>query len=41
VLWIYLASTVLGAIFGAWVYERIRGAEAPRFEEFGLLGPIE
>ncbi len=41
VLWVYLASTVLGAIFGAWVYERIRGAEAPKFEEFGLLGPIE
>jgi aquaporin NIP len=38
--WVYWGATILGMIFGAWVYERIRTADAPKAEEFGLLGPI-
>ncbi len=37
---IYWGATILGAIFGAWVYERVRTAEPPTSEEFGVLGPI-
>ncbi len=38
--WVYWSSTILGAIFGAWVYEQIRTAKPPEAEEFGILGPI-
>ncbi|MFH0817261.1 MAG: aquaporin [Candidatus Micrarchaeota archaeon] len=39
-LWVYWTSTILGAIFGAWAYERIRTAEPPKVDDFGVLGPI-
>ncbi|MFH1470350.1 MAG: aquaporin [Candidatus Micrarchaeota archaeon] len=38
--WVYWPAILLGAIFGAWAYERVRSGEAPKFEEFGVLGPI-
>ncbi len=38
--WVYWSSTILGAIFGAWTYERVRTAEPPKVEDFGVLGPI-
>lgn len=38
--WIYWVATILGMIFGAWVYERIRTGEAPQAAEFGVLGPL-
>jgi aquaporin NIP len=37
---IYWGATLLGAIFGAWAYERVRNETAQKAEMFGVLGPI-
>jgi aquaporin NIP len=37
---VYWSATILGAILGALLYERIRSSDAQRAEEFGVFGPL-